>query len=110
MKNNYFFKSFQNTVVLLILFFGINMSAQSFLVTFPDNTSAPIQNPRNVAICDATSNSLLRVQLDAINSSTTGATVGVLLSPGVNYVPGSLVLDVAASSPGVSFTSEVITN
>jgi len=73
---------------VLLLFVFFTSSAQSFLINFPIFTSAPFANPRNLTICNGTSQ--LKVRLSVAQASTTGADVSINLGPGVEYVPGSV--------------------
>ena len=88
MKNNYFLRWTQRLLFLLTIMVGLNVSAQSFIVSFPDHAVAPTQNPRNVIV--ANGSSLLRVRLDVAAASTSGASVTVQLPTGVEYVTGSV--------------------
>ena len=76
------------TLLLLVLLGCINGNAQSFLVSFPNHASAPLQNPRNLTVCN--SSSLLKVRLDVAAASTAGATVTIQLPSGVEYLPGTI--------------------
>lgn len=62
--------------------------AQSFIITFPNFASAPTANPRNLIVCQNTSE--LQVQMDVLAASSTGAAVTIQLGTGVEYVPGSV--------------------
>ena len=50
MKNNYFLRWTQRLLFLLTIMVGLNVSAQSFLISFPDHASAPVQNPMSLII------------------------------------------------------------
>ncbi|MBP4136736.1 HYR-like domain-containing protein [Flavobacterium geliluteum] len=78
-------------ITLLILsFLGcVNVNAQSFLISFPNHSVAPTQNPQNLTVCN--SSSLLQVRLDVATTATTGANVTLQLPVGIEYVSGSIL-------------------
>ena len=73
---------------MLLFMMNIGLSAQSFIISFPNFSPGPAQNPQGLTICNG--NSLLQVQLDAAAASTTGASITVQLPTGIEYVPGSI--------------------
>ena len=89
MKNNYFLRWTQRLLFLLTIMVGLNVSAQSFLISFPNHASAPTQNPRNLVVSNGSS--LLKVRLDVAAVSTTGASVTVQLPTGIEYLPGTVI-------------------
>ena len=85
-------------VLLLMFFFTSN--AQSFLINFPNFSTAPVANPRSLTVCNGTS--LLQVRLSIAQASTTGADVTIQLGTGVEYVSGSAT--VVSSNAGLTIT------
>jgi len=85
MKRKFLIKG---TLLMLLFMMNIGLSAQSFIISFPNFSPGPAQNPQGLTICNG--NSLLQVQLDAAAASTTGASITVQLPTGIEYVPGSI--------------------
>lgn len=88
MRNNYVLQWIQRSFFLFVILQGMNVSAQSFLVSFPSHASAPTQNPRNLVVSNGSS--LLKVRLDVATVSVAGASVTVQLPSGIEYLPGTV--------------------
>ena len=69
--------------VWLLLSATFLKAQNGFIITYPSS-------PENLTVCNGTSK--LTVQLDAVQATTTPATVTVQLAPGVEYVAGSVAL------------------
>lgn len=110
MKIYYFFQRTKCMLLLLTLLVGAGVNAQSFLVTFPNHDVAPVQNPRNLTVCNGTST--LKVRLDVAAVSTSDASVTVQMPSGIEYLLGSVTktagtLTIADNGGGANAPNQV---
>ncbi len=70
-------------LVFLFILFSLAVKAQSFIVSFPNIPDSP-------NVCHS-QGSLLKVRLDVVQASTTGASVSIALPTGLSYVAGSVI-------------------
>ncbi|MDD5150857.1 MAG: hypothetical protein PHC28_10345 [Flavobacterium sp.] len=75
------------TLLLLLLLGCLDVSAHSFLVSFPNHTTAPTQNPKNLVMCNSAS--LLKVKLIVASEAATRAIITSPLPPSSNYLLGT---------------------
>lgn len=110
MKINYFFQRTKYILLLLTLLVGAGVNAQSFLVTFPNHDVAPVQNLRNLTVCNSTST--LGVGLNVAAVSSSGASVTVQMPSGVEYLLGTVTktvgtLTIADNGGGANAPNQV---
>lgn len=92
----------KGTLLMLLFMMNIGLSAQSFIISFPNFSSGPPLNPQGLTVSNG--NSMLQVQLDAAAASTTGASITVQLATGVEYVPGSITT--VSSTAGLTISED----
>ena len=92
----------KGTLLMLLFMMNIGLSAQSFIISFPNFSSGPPLNPQGLTVSNG--NSMVQVQLDAAAASTTGASITVQLATGVEYVPGSITT--VSSTAGLTISED----